>query len=162
MASHIGAPSNRINYHKLKGSGIKTTPDNFGKDMIELFKAYTDEVVDAIVDETKDTAETGVELLKNIRMPEASEGGSAMPMKRRTWNRYSSSWAVKTRSGVNFYHTTIHNRKHYRLTHLLEYGHKTRNGLNTRAFRHIEPIDIYCAERLEKNIPKIIQKGGKL
>ena len=95
-------------------------------------------------------------------MPEASEGGSAIPMKRRTWNRYSSSWAVKTRSGVNFYHTTIHNRKHYRLTHLLEYGHKTRNGLNTRAFRHIEPIDIYCAERLEKNIPKIIQKGGKL
>lgn len=161
MASHIGAPSNRRNYHQLKGA-IKTTPDTFAKDMVDLFKAYTDEVVVGIVDEVKDTANTGVEMLKSIRMPEASEGGSAKPMKRRTWNRYSSSWYVKERSGVNFYHNTIANARHYRLTHLLEYGHMTRNGTKTRAFRHIEPIDLYCTDRLKRNIPKIIEKGGKL
>lgn len=162
MASHIGAPSNRKNYHKMKGSGIRTTPENFGKDLENIFKAYTDEVVDAIVEETKDTAEYAAEYLRMLRMPPASEGGSAKPMKRRQWNRYSKSWAVKEYDGDTFYKAIVHNRKHYRLTHLLEYGHATRNGQMTRAFRHIEPMDIYAEDRLKRNIPKIIEKGGKI
>jgi len=160
MASHIGAPSNRRNYHQLKRV-IRTTPDNFGKDLEQIFTAYTESVVEGIESEVKDTADTSMEMLRNIRQPEASEGGSAKPMKRRQWKRYSSSWYVEERKGTNFYHATVHNRKHYRLTHLLEYGHMTRNGEKTRAFRHIEPIDIYAVTRLEKNIPEIIQKGGK-
>ena len=162
MASHIGAPSNRRNYHQLKGAGIRTTPDQFGKDMEGLFKTYTDDVVDAIVEETKNIADEGVKMLRGIRQPEASSSGSARPMNRRQWRNYSGSWSVKERSGVNFYHTTIRNYTHYRLTHLLEYGHATRNGTTTRAFRHIKPVDEYCIEKMKTNIPKIIQKGGKL
>lgn len=160
MSSHIGAPSNRINYHRKK-TLIHSTPNSFGKDLENMFKAYTDDVVEGICAEVKDTADTSMELLRNIRQPEASEGGSAKPMKRRQWKRYSSSWYVDEKKGVNFYHATVHNRKHYRLTHLLEYGHMTRNGERTRAFRHIEPIDLYATSRIEKNIPAIIKKGGK-
>lgn len=160
MASHIGAPSNRINYHRLKGAGITTTPSNFGKDMENLFRAYTDEVVGAIIDEVSDTAEVGCEMLKGSTLPSMSEGGSAIPMKRRQWNRYARSWTVDRREGVDFFHATIRNRRHYRLTHLLEYGHATRNGKRTRAFEHIKPVDELCQARLLKNIPKIIEKGG--
>ena len=160
MSSHIGAPSNRKNYHQLK-SPIHTTPQNFGKDMELLFKTYSENVVAGIVNETRQTANDGMDLLRNVRQPDASEGGTAHPMKRRQWRRYSSSWYVKEYEGVNFYKATVHNRKHYRLTHLLEYGHATRNGLRTRAFRHIEPIEIYCEHRMLKNIPEIIKKGGK-
>ena len=143
-------------------ANIRSTPDSFGKDMEDLFKTYTDDVVDAIVEETRDTSEAGAELLRNIRQPEASEAGTARPMTRRQWKKYSKSWDVKVREGTNFYHAAIHNKKHYRLTHLLEYGHMTRNGTRTRAFRHIEPIELYCVGRLERNIPEIIKKGGKL
>lgn len=139
-----------------------STIETFAKDFVDIMKSYTDDVVEGITTEAKDTAETGAEMLRNVRMPDASKSGSARPMKRRQWNRYSNSWAVKEREGTNFYHASIHNKRHYRLTHLLEYGHATRNGTTTRAFRHIEPIDIYCVERIEKNIPKIIKKGGKL
>ena len=162
MASHIGAPSNRRNYHKLKGAGITTTPDQFGKDMESLFKGYTDEVVEAIVEETRAIADEGVKRLREIRQPDASSNGSAKPMKRRQWRKYSNSWGVQERSGVNFYHATIRNYRHYRLTHLLEYGHATRKGTTTRAFTHIKPVDDYCIDRLKTNIPKIIEKGGKL
>lgn len=159
MASHIGAPSNRRNYHKLKGAGIHTTPEQFGKDMENLFRMYSDEVVDAIVEEVEATTKEGVEMLKNTLQPEASEGGTAKPMKRRMWRRYARGWSYLERKGTNFYHTTIRNRNHYRLTHLLEYGHATRDGNRTRAFSHIEPVDVYCSNRILTNIPKIIERG---
>ena len=161
MASHIGAPSNRINYHHKIGSGIHCTPDNFGKEMVKLFEAYSENVVEGITQEVDDTSNIGVQLLQMAQMPDVSESGNAKPMKRRVWKKYSRSWYVDFRKGNNFCHATIANKKHYRLTHLLEYGHYTRNGTKTRAFRHIEPVDIYCTERLEKNIPIIIQKGGE-
>lgn len=161
MASHIGAPSNRRNYHKAKGAGIRTTPDTFGVDMENLFKTYTDNVVAAIIDETKDTADKGCQMLRETTQPAMSRGGTAKPMKRRIWNKYRRSWYVQVREGLNFYHTTIRSRKPlYRLTHLLEYGHVTRDGNRTRAFEHIKPVDELCQARLLKNIPKIIERGG--
>lgn len=162
MASHIGAPSNSINYHKLK-SAIKTTPDNFGEDIKDLFNTYSKNVVEGIIEETRSTAIFGSELLKATLMPEESEGGSAKPRKRRLWRKYAKSWTVteKGGEGSNFYRATVHNKKHYRLTHLLEYGHYTRNGTHTRAFRHIEPVDKWAVERLEKEIPEIIKRSGE-
>lgn len=159
MASHIGAPSNRRNYHRLKGSGIRSTPDSFGKDMEELFKAYSEDVVSGIVDEVRDTADVSVEMLRGTTQPPMSQSGTAKPMRRRQWKRYSRSWRVKEESGLNFYHATIHNQRHYRLTHLLEYGHATRDGQRTRAFEHIKPVEELSTARLLKNIPKIIERG---
>lgn len=161
MASHRGAPSNRRNYHQVQGA-IKTSPENFADEVVNLIKAYTDEVVDAIVDETQETANVGMRLLQETTQPSMTLPGTAKPMTRRQWKKYSKSWAVEDRSGNSFYHATIRNKRHYRLTHLLEYGHATRNGGRTRAFEHIKPVEELCETRLLKNIPKIIEKGGKL
>lgn len=141
---------------------IRTTPDNFAKDTLDIFHSYADDVVEAILDETNQTAEEGAKQLRNIRQPEASSSGSARPMKRRQWNKYSKSWGVVVREHIGSYQAIVRNSRHYRLTHLLEKGHATRNGTTTRAFRHIEPVSEYCEERMVTNIPKIIKKGGKL
>ena len=160
MSSHIGAPSNRRNYHAIKGS-IKTDPENFAKDVLELMESYTDSVIEGIAEETKETAETGRDLLRMATQTTASSPRSAKPLSRRQWKKYSKSWSVDGKEGRTFYHATIRNRKHYRLTHLLEYGHATRDGKRTRAFSHIKPVEELCIERMMKNIPKIIEKGGK-
>lgn len=140
---------------------MRTTPDRFEQDLKKILMTYTNDVVEGIETEIKDTAEFSAEQLRNIRQPDASEGGSAHPMNRRQWTKYSKSWTVTERKGTNFYRAVVHNRKHYRLTHLLELGHMTRNGTKTRAFRHIEPIELYAVDRIETNIPKIIKKGGQ-
>lgn len=141
---------------------IRTTPQDFQVDFVKLMKQYTDDVVEAMTEEARTTAENGAETLRNVRQPDATEGGTAKPMKRRQWRKYSNSWRVKEIGGINFYRAIIHNAKHYRLTHLLEYGHMTRDGKKTRAFAHIQPVDEAVAERLKTTIPKIIEKGGKL
>lgn len=161
MASHIGAPSNRKNYHRLKGSGIRSTPDSFGKDMENLFRSYAEETVNAIVDEVRDTAEVGTEMLKGSVYPAMSSGGTAKPMRRRQWKKYARSWDILEDAGLNYYHVVIRNKRHYRLTHLLEKGHLTRDGKRTRAFEHIKPVEELTTSRLLKNIPKIIEGGGK-
>lgn len=142
----------------------KVKANNIAKELGDIFNKYTDDVVEAICDHTIGVAETGKTQLRMALMPEASKSGSAKPMTRRQWKNYAKSWYVKQEGGVDsgFIHCSIHNKKHYQLTHLLEYGHATRNGTRTREFRHIEPVEVYCTDRLEKDIPKIIEKGGKL
>ena len=71
---------------------------------------------------------------------------------------YSKGWTkvVQLNKVTGIYHATIHNRKYYRLTHLLEKGHAKTNGGRTRAFPHIGPtqdkIDRLIVEEVEKAI----------
>ena len=56
---------------------------------------------------------------------------------------YSKSWTVKELRGIygekNRY--VVHNKDHYRLTHLLEHGHITRGGSRSKSFNHIKKAE---------------------
>lgn len=54
--------------------------------------------------------------------------------------------------------TVIHN-KEYRLTHLLENGHATRNGGRTRKFPHIKKNEEKANAAFEKRIREAIENG---
>ena len=66
---------------------------------------------------------------------------------------YAKSWAIKTafESGTDL-RVQVHNRKHYRLTHLLEDGHANVDGGRTPGQPHIGPAADKAAEKLEKDV----------
>lgn len=74
--------------------------------------------------------------------------------------KYSKSWTVDTRenkvTGNNHY--IIKNEKHYRLTHLLEYGHVNRNGSRTKAVPHIGRINDVACREFERRVVKILSE----
>ena len=54
----------------------------------------------------------------------------------------------------------IWNKKHYRLVHLLEFGHAKRGGGRVPARPHMRPVYDKYAPQLEAKIKRIIRNGG--
>lgn len=72
---------------------------------------------------------------------------------------YAKGWRLKKdKTGRNKYIVKIHNKTDYQLTHLLEFGHATRNGGRTRAISHIRPAEEKYKKVFEKELKKEI--GG--
>lgn len=72
-------------------------------------------------------------------------------------NPYYRGWTIKlSKKRAGKYHKVIWNKTNYQLTHLLEFGHVTRNGGRTRAIPHIRPIEEkYNVEFVDKLETKI-------
>lgn len=72
---------------------------------------------------------------------------------------YKKSWSVKTtKENSNSLTVTVHSKKHYRLTHLLEKGHAKRGGGRTKAIPHIGPAEEKAIKELYDEIGRKI--GG--
>ena len=72
---------------------------------------------------------------------------------------YKKGWRLKKdKLGKNSYKVTIHNKTDYQLTHLLEFGHATKNGGRTKAQPHIRPVEKKYSEEFEKELKQKI--GG--
>lgn len=117
-------------------------------DITKILTEYTDEIQEGIIQDATQVAEEGTAKLK-------AETGTYQI---RT-GKYNRGWRNKVKAGDRYVHATISN-KEYQLTHLLEYGHATRNGGRTRAFPHIKKVEEFCNREFEDRVKETI-KGGK-
>ena len=125
----------------------RVTIDNLSK---AIFKTLTEGVDDIETEVAETSTETIKEAKKELEIASPKNEGE-----------YSKSWTTKKgESSNNKYSNILYNKKHYRRTHLLEFGHVNRDGTSrTKPQPHIRPIeDKYkkiFAERLKQRI------GGK-
>lgn len=130
---------------------VKVDTDDLGKEIAEQLKGWANtEIRRAVNEGIKETAETAVKMLK--------QGG---PYKEKT-GKYTRDWTCDIRtgraaaiSGLDQY--SVHNKKHYQLTHLLENGHQSRNGGRVRAFSHIAPVNEIVEQLAISNVGKKIR-----
>lgn len=107
----------------------------------EALEEYSNDVLQAINETLKETADEAVSELK-----------TAGDFNDRT-GKYRKGWVAKTEGGtLGIQNQIVHNKKHYRLTHLLEYGHLTRNGKRTRAFPHIASVEESLEDKVEQRM----------
>lgn len=117
-----------------------------------ILTKYQTEVNEVLEKTIKETAKQGVMDLKTLKYAEKK-------YTIRTGN-YNKGWtSSKERKGKYRNTAVIHNRTDYRLTHLLENGHMTRDGTSrTRAFPHIEPTRDVLEKEAIDNIENALEK----
>lgn len=121
-------------------------------EQLEAFQNATDEVIKQAVDET---GKSGRAQLRN-------------DSPKRT-GAYAKSWTFgqnTTKRNPHAYTRTLYAKSpHYRLTHLLEYGHRlVRNGRvygRARAIPHIAPVEERVEVELEERILDGIRKASQ-
>ena len=108
-------------------------------------KIRADELAQAIVKELSEFENATEETVKAAVDKAAKNAVSALKTDspKRT-GKYAASWAdkVDTSKKARVYTRIVYSKDpHYRLTHLLEKGHKARNGRFVSARVHISPIE---------------------
>ena len=125
------------------------TAINLAPAIKEILDEYGDTVYDVLGDCIDTVAEEAVQKLQaeNKFAPGGHPSGA-----------YAKSWtSEKLRAGRLGVKTVVHNEEHYRLTHLLEKGHVTRNGTGrtyrpTPAYPHIAPVNDWVVAELPRKV----------
>jgi len=75
--------------------------------------------------------------------------------------KYRQSFRIDTTITLVYAGGTLYaDERGYRLAHLLEYGHRTRNGGKTRAFPHWRPVEKKMTNAFEERVIDGIEKLG--
>ncbi len=121
----------------------------------EVMKALT-EYKEDIEEDVKDTTDTLTkEAVTELKQTSPQGHGTRK-------NPYYKGWSrQKGKENKGKYTVKIHNRTNYQLTHLLEFGHATRNGKTTKAIPHIRPLEEKYNKLYEEKITTVIKRRSK-
>lgn len=117
---------------------MKVSLDSLDEEIKKALEDYNVEVVRVTNESIKEAAKEAAKTLKN--------GG---PYKNRT-GAYAKDWTARQVVQIQGY--TVYNKGHFQLTHLLEYGHQSRNGGRAKAFSHIAPLNDQIGEIVASKI----------
>lgn len=133
---------------------VKVSPDQLGQAILKELEIYTEEVSEAVSNAVLDIGKESAKELRTINQVSGSN----------VWQNYPKGWTVQNTKRKGRTIAEVHNKEHYRLTHLLENGHVIKNGTgrtygNTRKFEHIKPVEEKAVKELEKKIMEAIEKA---
>ncbi len=127
------------------------------------YDQLTDELQKQLSEYSQDITEGLNKVYKSLADQGVAELQRNKPYHDRT-GRYSKGFAVTQRKGAQSVtggeSYTIHNKKHYQITHLLEYGHLTRKGNRTRTFEHWKPTIEKIDAAAEKAVAEVVRNAG--
>lgn len=138
-------------------SSQRVNVDKLEIEMARILDRYGQMTSDAAKEVVKQTAEDTVAILKRESPKE--------------YGNYAESWTYDKKqieAGRWRHSTVVYNKKHYRLTHLLEYGHDlvTKSGKligRAKAKPHIRTAEEIATEEMRKNmIDKLSEVGFDL
>lgn len=124
---------------------------DFDKAIKAVLEEYGEQVADVMGDAIQQVADEAVDKLKAVQ----TFAGDGHPT-----GEYSASWqSDEVKTGRLSKKIVVHNLKHYRLTHLLEKGHVSRNGTGRTfgrvpAYPHIGEVNDWVASELPKEVER--------
>lgn len=116
-----------------------------------ILEQYGEKVYDVLSDCVKEVSDEAVEKLQSVSS--FAPGGHPS-------GAYSKDWKQEeVKVGRLATKRVVHNEEHYRLTHLLEKGHVSRNGTHrtfgrVAAYPHIAPVNEWANEEL----PRLVER----
>lgn len=118
--------------------GIKA--DDLAKTVSQVLKEYEGATIENM---KKAVDRTSKQAVRDLKASSPKRTGA-----------YSRDWASKKRKNTNewAYAKTVYNKKHYRLTHLLEKGHRKVNGGMVAARPHIAKVEQEAVNELYREI----------
>ena len=120
--------------------------DQLANELVQMIKAYTEDVVTGIEKETESTADLILkDVVKNAPKRTGEYAKSFKKTKKRTIGR------------LDYY---VWNKKHYRRVHLLEMGHAKAGGGRVAGKPHLRPAHDKYIEGHVNKIKNVIKKGG--
>lgn len=124
-------------------------PDDLQKVLNEYLKSYAEDITEDVIETTNTITKKAVKELQEVSPK--GKGSRKGP--------YYKGWTKqKGKENKGRYTTKIHNKINYQLTHLLEFGHATRNGRRTKAIPHIRPVEEKYNKLYSKTLTTVIRR----
>lgn len=123
--------------------------DDLSRAVAKVLDEYEESVIETVQRVTNELAKEGLSKVK------AASPVSGKSPKR---SAYRSGWSKKVITNRMGASAIIYNGKYPGLVHLLEKGHALRNGGRSAAYPHVEPVQDWMNDELQKRIKEAIQK----
>lgn len=128
-------------------------PEELEKELMKYLNEYEEDIEDGVKETTNSVTKEAVRELKN----------TSPRSKHNRKKPYYKGWTKQVgKQNKGKYTIKIHNKTNYQLTHLLEFGHATRNGGMTKAIPHIRPVEEKYNKLYEERLTTVIKRrSGK-
>ena len=122
------------------------------ENLAQAVKNYLENYAEDISEEVEQTSDkVGKEARDELKQTSPKRTG-----------KYAKGWTVKKdRKNKNYYTVKVWNKTDYQLTHLLEFGHATRNGSRTKPIPHIRPVEEKYKQVYERELKEKIRRVSK-